>query len=150
MKLFDLAASARMVAVASALALFVVLFLDWQEVSVQTPGVDVETASSAWSGWGAVAGILLVAFLVSVLRGHTVAAPLTGLVAAGLTAVEFFTGSVETDVAGLVSVDTSAKLWPAYVGLGLAIVLGAACAVCLAAANRKLAPPPTRLGPGPA
>lgn len=150
MKLSDLAASARAVAVASALALFVVLFLDWREVSVQTPGVDVETASSAWSGWGAVAGILLVAFLVSVLRGKAVGAPVTGLVAAGLTAVEFFTGSVETDVAGLVSVDTSVELWPAYVGLGLAIVLGAACAVCLAAATRKLAPPPTRLGPGPA
>lgn len=150
MKLSDLAASARAVAVASALALFVVLFLDWREVSVQTPGVDVETASSAWSGWGAVAGILLVAFLVSVLRGKAVGAPVTGLVAAGLTAVEFFTGSVETDVAGLVSVDTSVELWPAYVGLCLAIVLGAACAVCLAAATRKLAPPPTRLGPGPA
>ena len=150
MKLSDLAASARAVAVASALALFVILFLDWREVSVQTPGVDVETASSAWSGWGAVAGILLVAFLVSVLRGKAVGAPVTGLVAAGLTAVEFFTGSVETDVAGLVSVDTSVALWPAYVGLGLAIVLGAACAVCLAAATRKLAPPPTRLGPGPA
>ena len=150
MKLSDLAASARAVAVASALALFVILFLDWREVSVQTPGVDVETASSAWSGWGAVAGILLVAFLVSVLRGKAVGAPVTGLVAAGLTAVEFFTGSVETDVAGLVSVDTSVALWPAYVGLGLAIVLGAACAVCLAAATRKLALPPSRLGPGPA
>ena len=123
MKLSDLAASARAVAVASALALFVVLFLDWREVSVQTPGVDVETASSAWSGWGAVAGILLVAFLVSVLRGKAVGAPVTGLVAAGLTAVEFFTGSVETDVAGLVSVDTSVELWPAYVGLCLAIVV---------------------------
>ena len=149
MKLFDLAASARTVAVVSALALFVVLFLDWREVSVRAPGVDVDAASSAWGGWGAVAGILLVAFLVSVLRGHVVPALVTGLVAAGLTVVEFFTGSVETDVTGVVSVDTSEELWPAYVGLGLAIVLGAACAVGLAAASGKLAPPPTRLGPGP-
>ena len=119
MKLSDLAASARVVAVASALALFVVLFLDWREVSVQTPGVDVETTSSGWSGWGVVAGILLVAFLVSVLRGKAVGAPVTGLVAAGLTAVEFFTGSVETDVAGLVSVDTWSRVpgWSSGNGL---------------------------------
>jgi hypothetical protein len=146
MRLFDLAASARAVAVVSALALFVVLFLDWREVSVHAPGVAVDAASSAWAGWGAVAGILLVAFLVSVLRGHVVGAFVTGLVAAGLTVVEFFTGSVETDVAGVVSVDTSTELWPAYVGLGLAIVLGAACAVGLAAASGKLSTPPAHLG----
>jgi hypothetical protein len=146
MKLSNLAAAARPLTLASAFALFFVLFLDWREISVVTPGVFVDAGSSAWSGWGAVAGILAVAFVVSDLRGHAVGAPITGLAVAGFTIVEFFTGSVETDVAGVVSVDTSSRLWPAYVGLGLALVLGAACAVRLLAWTRRVATGPAHLG----
>jgi hypothetical protein len=146
MKLSSLAAAARPLGLASAFALFFVLFLDWRDVSVVTPGVFVDAGSSAWSGWGAVAGILAVAFVVSDLRGHAVGAPVTGLAVAGFTIVEFFTGSVETDVAGVVSVDTSSRLWPAYVGLGLALVLGAACAVRLLAWTRRVATGPAHLG----
>lgn len=147
MKLSSLASNARPIAIVSALALFVVLFLDWREVSVTTPAVSVDAGTSAWAGWGAVAGVLLVAYLVAELRfGPSQVVPVLALLAAGFTVVEFFTGTASTDVAGVVSVDTGAELWPAYVGVALAIVLAAASAVRLFGATRRLAPPPTRVG----
>src|SRR5512133_61252 len=46
--------------------LLVDLFLGWHHVSVSIAGnlVDVHTDSSGWSGWGAVAGVLLILLLV--------------------------------------------------------------------------------------
>lgn len=147
MKLSDLAWGARPTAIASALALFVVLFLDWREVSVQTPAVSVDAGTSAWAGWGAVAGVLLVAYLVAELRFATSPlVPVAALLAAGFTVVEFFTGSASTSVAGVVAVDVGAELWPAYVGLALAIMLAAATAVRWLAATRRLAPPGAHVG----
>ena len=126
--------SAREVVVVTAFALFADLFLDWRDVSVQTPGVAVDAGASAWSGWGALAGVLLIAFLVlEFARRRPVSADALALLASAFTIVEFFTGEANVAVNGVVSVSTSERLWPAYVGFALAVVLAFGAAVRLAA-----------------
>jgi hypothetical protein len=122
--------------VVTAFVLFADLLLEWREASVRTPGVAVDAGTSAWSGWGAVAGVLLVAFLVLELPSRKpVAAATLALLAGAFTFVEFFTGEAHVDVEGVVSVGTGDALWPAYLGLVLAVVLAAGAAVRLAAAD---------------
>jgi hypothetical protein len=44
--------------------LFVDLFLAWHRAGVSVSGiVDVHSDSSAWTGWGALAGVLLIVLL---------------------------------------------------------------------------------------
>lgn len=102
-------------------ALLVDLFLDWRRASVETPAVLVDAGSAAIGGWGALAAVALVVLLGAVLADAR-AGMLAGLAAtaAGFVVIEFFTGAAQVDVAGAVSVDTTQRLWPAYVGLVLA------------------------------
>jgi hypothetical protein len=123
--------------------LFVDLFLDWHRASVSVTGVvDIDAGVSAWSGWGAIAGLLLIALLLwewwRVVARRAVQRVSTELVslmlalgAAGFTAVEFFTGAAEVQSGTAVMVGVYGRQWPAYVGLVLAVLLALAAVVRL-------------------
>lgn len=90
----------------------------------------------AWNGWGAIAGVAVVGLLIlewdryldgqiaRKIRAEVVAAALS-LAIFVFTLVEFFAGSASLQVGSLVQVDV-VRLWPAYVGLGLAVLIGIA------------------------
>jgi hypothetical protein len=112
------------------------LFLGWQKVSIAVSGVvDVEGTASGFRGWGLVAAVfavVLVALVVAGLRaGPSVRRPFAlttsalGLAISGALAA--FTGdaSVHVQTNG-VGVEVESTLWPAWVGLVLAVVAAAA------------------------
>jgi hypothetical protein len=118
--------------------LFIDLFLTWHRVSVSVGGaISVDAESSAWSGWGAVAGVLVAMLLVwEGLRLFGGAAirregAWLALGAAAFTTIEFFAGTVTSVVGPGVLVDVHGRQWPAYVGLVLAGLLVAAAALVL-------------------
>ena len=133
------------------------LFLDWSTATVDVAGaVTVEAGTSAWGGWGAAAGLLLIAFLIieiSMFLGWVVAtarllsaAALIALAAAAFTYIEFFTGTTSVNVGSAVSVAVDDRLWPAWLGLALAtIVAGAAVTRLALLVERPVAPPSGRL-----
>jgi hypothetical protein len=129
------------------------LFLDWSTATVQLAGaIEVETGTSAWGGWGALAGLLLIAFLVleiSMFVGWMVASPrllsaasIIAIAAAAFTYVEFFTGTTSV-TAGAVSISVDERLWPAWLGLVLAAIVAAAAVTRLALQARETAAPPS-------
>jgi hypothetical protein len=133
---FRLAEGTRDLLVLTALLLLVDLSLEWRELSVRGAGVAVDAGASAWGGWGGLAGVLLVAYVVlDVAAGRPVEAAAAALAASGFVVLEFFTGAAEVDVAGVVSVSRD-ELWPAYAGLGLAVALAVGAGVQLAARIR--------------
>ena len=85
--------------------LFVDLFLGWHRAGVSVSGVvDVHSDSSAWAGWGALAGVLLIVLLFLEglrLRGAVIAQEMSGVIVsltlalgvAAFTAIEFFAGT---------------------------------------------------------
>jgi hypothetical protein len=107
------------------------LFLHWERSSVPVIGTDrVETGTSGWAGEGIVAGLLaivLVLLLVRALTGHD--HPLLTLVASlamlGAAAVALVAGG------------SDATHWPAWLGLGLAVVATGACLVADVSAARE-------------
>jgi hypothetical protein len=115
--------------------LFVDLFLDWHRASVSVTGVvDLEAGSSGWAGWGALAGVLLIALLLwegSRLVGADLAqrasaaivSLMLALGATAFTAVEFFSGTADVQAGSLVAVGVHGRQWPAYAGLVLAALL---------------------------
>lgn len=116
--------------------LFVDLFLGWHHVSVSIAGnlVDVDSDSSGWAGWGAIAGVLLIVLLVweglrltgaAFVRRVSAGLVTLGLSvgAAGFALVEFLTGTVDVNGGGVVLVGVHGRQWPAYVGLVLAGLL---------------------------
>lgn len=115
--------------------LFVDLFLGWHRAGVSVSGiVDVHSDSSAWAGWGALAGVLLIVLLFWEglrLRGAVIAQDILGSVvtltlALGVvlfTAIEFFGGTASVQSGSLVAVGVHGRQWPAYVGLVLAVFL---------------------------
>lgn len=138
--LAKLTAHARPIVVIAALALLVDLFLTWHNSPVETQWLNDDGGASALSGWGAFAAVLLVMFLVGQLATTRRARVISGalaVAAAGLTFAEFFTGSANpASSIGVVTVSTEATLWPAYLGLVLAVALVAA------AVSRVVQPPP--------
>jgi hypothetical protein len=102
--------------------LFIDSFLDWQQACVSLGGgTEVCGGNTAWSGIGVLVGLLVIALLVwEVLQLTGAAKGLNvpvALVTAGLAAaillftiIKFF-------------VDDTARHWPAWVGLILAIVI---------------------------
>jgi hypothetical protein len=138
-------------------ALFVDLFLAWHETSVSVSGaVVVHSDSSAWAGWGAFAGVLLLVLLIweaSRLRGTAVtrdegARSFSIALAVGVlafTAIEFFAGGVTVKTGPAVLVDVHGRQWPAYVGLALAVLLVVVAAVELIRSHEER---PGRLGYG--
>lgn len=140
--LTKLTAHARPIVAVAALALLVDLFLTWREAPVKTQWIDETGGASALSGWGAMAAALLVLCLIVQFAPSRRARVLSGglaVVAAAVTFVEFFTGSAKpASSIGVVTLSTETILWPAYVGLVLAVVLVAA------AVSRVIQPPPAR------
>jgi hypothetical protein len=118
--------------------LFVDLFLPWHRALVSVAGaITVDADSSAWSGWGAVAGVLLAMLLAWEglrLFGGTAVRPgaaWLALGAAAFTTIEFFAGTVTSVVGPGVLVEVHGRQWPAYVGLVLAGLLVAAAVLVL-------------------
>ena len=114
--------------------LFVDLFLGWHRAGVSAGIVDVHSDSSAWAGWGALAGVLLIVLLFWEglrLRGAVIAQEMSGVVVsltlalgvAAFTAIEFFAGTADVQAGSLVAVGVHGRQWPAYVGLVLAVFL---------------------------
>ena len=93
--------------------LFVDLFLGWHRAGVSVSGiVDVHSDSSAWAGWGALAGVLLIVLLFWEglrLRGAVIAQEMSGVVVsltlalgvAAFTAIEFFAGTADVQAGSL-------------------------------------------------
>jgi hypothetical protein len=140
--LAKLTAHARPIVAVAALALLVDLFLTWREAPVKTQWLDASGGASALSGWGAAAGafvLLCLFFQFAASRRARVISGGLAIAAAALTYTEFFTGSANpASSIGVVTVSTETILWPAYLGLVLAVVLVAA------AASRVVQPPPAR------
>jgi membrane associated rhomboid family serine protease len=140
--LAKLTAHARPIVVLAALALLVDLFFTWREAPVKTEWLNDNGGATALGGWGAIAAALLALFLMgqfATTRRARVISGVLAVAAAGFTFAEFFTGSANPASAiGVVTVSTEATLWPAYLGLVLAVVLVAA------AVSRVVQPPPAR------
>jgi hypothetical protein len=93
----------------------------------------VNATAGGWHGSGAIVGLLLMTVLVRDLLG--VAGASTGLIvnvliASGIVAltVARLQDSADTTI-GLTTVAVGANRWPAWVGLGLALILAAAALV---------------------
>ena len=127
------------VMVGSALAILVVLFLDWHRTTVDIAGVThVEASTSGWSGWGLLAGIaaiVLVALNVRrTRRGQEpdatfgIADLVLGVVILSATVAGVFSGDADVQ-AGVVGVESGTILWAAWLGLALSIVTAVSAAV---------------------
>jgi hypothetical protein len=133
-----------LVAVGAALLFLADLFLGWQKVSVEVGGVvGIEQTASGFGGWGIAAAVFAVALVVlelDRLRSGSTTRREAWIVAAGLaligsTALAVLTGDASVNVqGGAVSVEVGTTLWPAWLGLVLAVI----------AAGAALAPPVLR------
>jgi hypothetical protein len=115
--------------------LFVDLFLGWHRASVSVgSALAVHSDSSAWAGWGAIAGVTLIVLLIwEALRasGRAIAqdatvAIISLLLAFGtlvFVAIEFFAGTASVRSGSVLAVDVSGRQWPAYAGIVLAVLL---------------------------
>ncbi|HWN21676.1 MAG TPA: hypothetical protein VNP93_06860 [Gaiellaceae bacterium] len=141
MKLSRITSHARLLVCLVAGALLADLFLDWRRVAVDIPGVSVDTGTTAVAGWGAVAAVALIALLsAEVMRPRPDISTGLALFGAAFVVVEFFTGSANVDVAGVLSVDPTERAWPAYVGLVLAGCLVTVATLRLLESRRTHAP----------
>jgi hypothetical protein len=124
------------------LLLFIDSFLDWQQVCVGlgAGGPQVCGGRTGWSGWGVLVGLLVIALLIweglqltGAAKGLNVPATLVtaGLAAAILlfTIIKFF-------------VDDTARHWPAWAGLILAIVIAVGGWLRFKESPPSVAPPP--------
>jgi hypothetical protein len=113
------------------------LFLTWQSASVRVgDAVVLDAGSSGWDGPGFVAGIA--ALVAAALSGTVLArgrehprillgAALTALAATALAA--FAEGATVVVPEAAVAVQADSTRWPAWVGLGLAVVAAGAALV---------------------
>jgi hypothetical protein len=124
---------------AAATFLFVAdLFLAWQKVAVEVAGVvAVDATASGWRGWGLLGGSFAIALFVlsrhelwagREVPRHETATALLGLGVLGTTALTVFTGSATVQTQS-VGVEVQTTLWPAWIGLALAVVIAAAAFV---------------------
>jgi hypothetical protein len=126
---------------------FVFMFLGWHAASVHVASiVNVRTTTSAWHGWGALAGLaaaglLLWTWMVAI-RAEITRRFSDRLVTAALgstvlvfTIVELVTGTASVTVASTVVVTTTQR-WPAYVALAVAAALAFVAVVPLARPSR--------------
>jgi hypothetical protein len=119
--------SAQRILTAALLGFLVTLFLPWQEASVEVGTVvDVEATSSGWAGWGILAGLIALALLgLTVVRaGLGAAEGVLGVALVAAAALAAFTGDASVTAQGVVA--TQETLWPAWLGLLLAVVAGVA------------------------
>jgi len=134
MKLERLTPYLRPALVAASFALIVDLFFDWRSVSVMAPAISVHAGSSGWdSNWGVAAGMVALGLLISELpklaKGVDEASTARATVVAvlGVLTLGFTIGAftaTEVDFNGpMAAVQVNGHLWPAYVALGLAVVI---------------------------
>jgi hypothetical protein len=117
-----------------ALALLGDLFLDWRNVTVDLPLVHVDAGSSGWASWGAIAGVLVLGLIgweiARRLGVRTAGADgISAILALGtlvFVVVRFLEDATDVSVAATVDVGESARQWPAYVGVVLAVVVAGA------------------------
>ena len=99
--------------------LFIFLFFDWQQVSFGPASVG----RSGWHGWGVLVGLLTIALVLweaAQIFGVKIELPIkTAMLSAGLAA-----GVLLFTVIKFL-VDNEARHWPAWIGLILAILIGA-------------------------
>lgn len=122
-------------AVAAGLLFLVDLFLGWERVSVRVGTmVDIDATASGFRGWGIAAAVFDVALLALVAR-HGIGSPPRrprALIASALGLVIFTSlavYAVDADVnfqTSYVGLEANTTLWPAWIGLVLAIVAAAA------------------------
>ena len=132
-----LTAYSRPVVILTALALLVDLVLTWRNAPVQTQYLSSDGGASALQGWGMLAAALLVVFLVAEMAIPRMRKVLLAIAvaASAATVLEFFTGTASVvNVDGTAVPATEETLWPAYLGLVLAVVL------VVAAVRRLLEP----------
>jgi hypothetical protein len=134
------AVTGRWIIVPAAVLFVVDLFLDWREVKIGAGEIiQVSASSSGWSGWGVLAGLAAVAivlwelfeagrFDIGAMTAAVTTAVLAVVVLAG-TLEQFFEGDVSISGGGVTLVRTGERLWPAWVGLGLALLLVATAVV---------------------
>src|SRR3954470_20594603 len=101
------------------LALFILLFFDWQQVSTQIGTYG----ATGWHGWGTLVGILtiaLVAFEIALLVGVTMSQlPVkAAMISAGLAAAILLFTIIKF------LVDNEFRHWPAWIGLIAAVLIG--------------------------
>jgi hypothetical protein len=126
---------------------FVLMFAGWHAASVHVASlVNVQATTSAWHGWGALAGLAAAGLLLWTLMlaiGAEITTRLSDLlVTASLgaavlvfTIVELVTGTASVNVASTVVVTTTQR-WPAYVALAVAAALAFVAIVPLARPSR--------------
>jgi len=133
---------ARRAVLPLAVLLFADLCLDWHSASVAVAGaLQVHAHASSLAGWGLLAAIVTGALIVwEVLRAigssltdgrPEVLSATLAFAALVFTAIEFFSSSTSIEVAGMMDVNTGTRLWPAYVGVALAVGLAVCAAVQL-------------------
>jgi hypothetical protein len=136
-----------------ALLFLVILFLDWHRTSVVVVGEgDAQAGASGWSGWGLLAGICALAVLglefdrVVRKRSHEGQALVDLALAVGValaTVAAVFTGDTSV-TAGPIGTETGATLWPAWVGLVLAIAMAVVAFVAVLPESKAEAPSAAR------
>lgn len=101
------------------LLLFIFLFFDWQQVSLGSFG---SVGRSGWHGWGVAVGLFTIALVVweaaQVLAVKVEMPVKPAILSAGLAAVVLLFTLIKF------LVDDTARHWPAWLGLILAIVIG--------------------------
>jgi hypothetical protein len=142
MSLLRVRALALFVLLVAGALLLVDLFLTWQDASVRVTGVHVDAGVSGWSGWGILAGMLLIALLawaaIQFVRpqaddedhpGRSLAIAGLGVAVLG-TVIGRFEDTAKTAVdVPMAMVRVGARNWPAWTGLGLAVIVAVAAAV---------------------
>lgn len=133
----------RPLLVVAGFGLFLDLFLNWREVTIQAGPVAIEAGSSAWSNAsglaaGIVVSVLVILELPLLATGNRTVSPARaafvaglGTVVLGLTIAAFAETSVDVTTP-MAAVEVSGHLWPAYAGLFLASVIALTSLVQLA------------------
>lgn len=151
---------ARLALLPLAVYLLVDMFLDWHGTSVAFGNaVSVHANASAWEGYGAIAGVTAIGLILwewARYMGADVTQRLdaeltTAMLAVAtllFTVVELFTGSASVQVGATMNVSAGGRLWPAWLGLGLAVLIAAAGVLQLpgSAAHRRHRGGRVRLG----
>ena len=122
--------------VAAGSLLFVDLFLRWRDVSVDVGVTHTAAGSTGWARWGIPLGIVLILLVLREGAGFGLLAldetiqprfvtAILSVAVLGFTVAQI-ADSASVRVGAMVDVETGTLRWPAWVGLGLAIVVALA------------------------
>ena len=142
---------AAAVAAGAGVLLLADLSLGWQSVTVTTAEiVTVKATSSGWTNVGLVAGLVTIAMIVYMIRPvrhagsidlmQAAVTAVLGIAAFGFTVAAAFTGSTSIS-APETAVEVGSRLWPVYVGIGLAAVVAAGVLTALVEVMRGVTAP---------